>query len=214
MHDPELTLYGEPRWHSPYVFAAYVALREKQLPFNERFVDLNAHAQTSGEYVALSLTARVPTLEHGGFCVSESSAIVEYLEEVFPAPRYARLLPSGSQERARARQIQAWLRSDLLALRNERSTVTMFYRPATQPLSPAARGDADKLLRLAAAVIPDAGGQLFDEWSIADAELAFMLQRLLISGHDVPEKVRHFAAAQWARPSVHEYVTHSRPPVE
>ena len=60
--------------------------------------------------------------------LAESSAIAEYLEEVLPAPAHARLLPADVKNRARARQVMAWLRSDLGALRDERATVTMFFR--------------------------------------------------------------------------------------
>jgi hypothetical protein len=40
------------------------------------------------------LTARVPVLEHGAFPLSESSAIVEYLEDTFAPPRYPAMLPA------------------------------------------------------------------------------------------------------------------------
>jgi glutathione S-transferase len=62
----------------------------------------------------------VPVLEIDGFELSESS-IAEYLEDRF-APEWERIYPHDLQKRARARQIQAWLRSDLVPIRVERST--------------------------------------------------------------------------------------------
>ncbi|KAG0921324.1 hypothetical protein G6F31_020373 [Rhizopus arrhizus] len=85
-------------------------------------------------YQCRALTARVPALTHEGFNLTESSVIAEYLEDVFPAPEHAALYPQAIRERARARQLQAWLRSDLGALRQERPTETVFYGAAGQPL--------------------------------------------------------------------------------
>jgi hypothetical protein len=38
-----------------------------------------------------------------------------------------------------------------------------------------------------------------------------MLQRLVKTGHEVPSRVRDYAAAQWERPAVAEYSAHPRP---
>src|SRR5262249_47982546 len=149
--------------------------------------------------------------EHNGVRFAESSAIAEYLDEVFPAPQYPRLLPADVIERARARQIMAWLRSDLGGLREERSTVTMFFRFRLEPLSPGAARDADKLIRVADQVIPADGGSLFGSWCLADSELAFMLHRLILNNEAVPDRVRSYAATQWSRPSVRAFVDHKRP---
>ncbi len=63
------------------------------------------------------------------------SAIAEYLEERFAPPQWgAQYLPARFTKRARARQIQAWLRSDLLPLREERPTGRGVCR-AKAPLS-------------------------------------------------------------------------------
>jgi glutathione S-transferase len=205
------TLYGENLWISPYVFSTFVALREKGIAFDLVEISLADGQHLEAALRERSITARVPSLEHAGFHLAESSAIAEYLDEVFPAPASAGLLPATPRERARARQLMAWLRSDLPALRDERSTVTMFYRFKLPPLSPAAARDAAKLVRVAAQVIPADGGPLFGAWCLADSELAFMLHRLMRNGDAVPAGVRAYAEAQWARPSVQAFVTHPRP---
>ena len=105
----------------------------------------------------------------------------------------------------------AWMRSDVPALRDERSTVTMFYRFKLKPLSTAAARDAAKVVRVAEQLIPPNGGPLFGAWCLADSELAFMLHRLILNGDDVPARVRAYAERQWSRPSVQEFVTHPRP---
>jgi glutathione S-transferase len=105
----------------------------------------------------------------------------------------------------------AWLRSDLAALREERSTITMFYRFQLQALEGAAKRDSERLVRVAEQLVPPGGGPLFGEWSLVDSELAFMLHRLLLNGDPVPQRVADWARVQWERPSVRAFVEHRRP---
>src|SRR5262249_29366539 len=142
----------------------------------------------------------------------ESNVIDEYLEEAFPPPEYPALFPPDLQARSRARQILAWVRSDLLPIREERATRSMFYERANAPLSQKAKEAVEQLLRAASALLPGGRMQLFETWSIADADLAFMLMRLVLNGDSVPGPVRAFAEAQWARPSVRKFVERQRPP--
>ncbi|WP_286865143.1 glutathione S-transferase N-terminal domain-containing protein, partial [Herbaspirillum sp. UBA812] len=95
-----LQLHVDAQYASPYAMSVFVALREKALPFALHTVDLDAAAHHDPAYAALSLTARVPTLQHGELALSESSAITEYLEDVFDG---APLYPSDPAARARAR---------------------------------------------------------------------------------------------------------------
>ena len=74
-----------------------------------------------------------------------------------------------------------------------------------------AQRDAERLLLVADQVVPAGGGSIFGEWSLVDAELAFMLHRLLLSGDPLPERLDAYARAQWARPSAREFVDHARP---
>jgi glutathione S-transferase len=211
MTNAACTLYGENLWISPYVFSSFVALREKGVGFDVTEISLADGQHLQAPLRDRSITARVPSLEHEGFHLAESSAIAEYLDEAFPPPASPSLLPATRRERARARQLMAWMRSDLPALRDERSTVTMFYRFKLPPLSPAAARDAAKLVRVAEQLIPPNGGPLFGAWCLADSELAFMLHRLILNGDDVPAGVRAYAERQWSRASVREFVTHPRP---
>ncbi|HTB74484.1 MAG TPA: glutathione transferase [Polyangiaceae bacterium] len=212
----EFKLFAETLWASPYVCSSLVALREKGASFDIVEVALAGGAHLEDDYTSPSVTGRIPSLEHAmapqPFRLAESSAIAEYLEEVLPPPQFPRLLPEGVRDRARARQVMAWMRSDLGALRDERSTMTMFfYRSRPRPLSPQAQRDVQRLVRVAEQVVPAGGGSLFGAWSLVDAELAFMLHRLILSGDPLPERLEAYARAQWTRPSVREFVEHSRP---
>ena len=203
----KITLYIDSNHTSPYAMFAYLGLKEKGLPFETIQINIREKHHKVPEYQNLSVTGKIPTLVHGDFALAESSAILEYLEEVFPSPVFPRLLPHDIQHRARARQVQAWLRSTLLALRQERPT-TVFFEP-TQidlPLSDEARTEAEKLIAVADSLISGNSGNLFGEWCIADTELALMLNRLVANGDEVPEKLKHYVHAQWARPSVQLWV--------
>jgi glutathione S-transferase len=203
-----LVLYVDDHWISPYALSAFVVLEEKGLPFEARTVALPERAQERPDYRDRSLTGRVPALAHGDFWLAESSAIVEYLDEIAPSPP---ALPRETRARARARQVMAWLRSDLLALRDERPTTTIFYQRASAPLSAAGDAAAAKLTRVAEALVPPGATWLFGAWSAADTDLALMLHRLILNGHPVPDGVRRFAEANWQRPSVRKWVEHARP---
>lgn len=202
----ELTLYIDSNYVSPYAMWAFVALKEKRLPFALKLVDLAAKQHHDAAFGNRFLTGKVPALLHGDFALAESSAIIEYLEDVFPAPTHPRVYPADARERARARQLQAWIRSDLMALREERPTTVIFRAPVDKPLSEAGRAAADKLIRVAVSLIEEGAGNLFDNWCIADTELALTLNRLVANGDAVPENLRRYVQAQWARPSVQAWV--------
>jgi glutathione S-transferase len=206
----DLILYGEKYWFSPFVFSAYVALVEKGLTFEERTFDLfTARDHLDPAFQRASITGTVPTLVHGGFWLGESAAIVEYIDESFPNGQ--RLLPAEPKERARVRQVMGFLRTRVEAIRDDRPTSTMFYARTTKPFSPPGRQAAERLLRATEGFLEPGASTLASTWSIADAELAFMLHRLVANGDPVPPRIEAYAKAQWERPSVRRFVTHARP---
>ena len=205
-----IKLLVDAQYASPYALSAYVALREKRLDFEIETIDLNAGAQAGAGFRAQSLTWRVPTLAHGDFTLGESSAIAEYVDEMFLGQR---LYPLDPRQRARCRQVQAWLRSDLAALRQERTTEVVFYGTKAAPLSAAAAAAAAKLLQVAGTLLATGDAHIGSAWSIADVDLALMLNRLIKHGDDVPSPLRDYAAAQWSRPTVQEWVRMPRPPL-
>ena len=86
-----------------------LTLAEKGMPemnrdWIERDVDLSKFEQLEPEYLALNPNGVVPTMVHDGTVLIESSAILEYLEEVFPDPP---LTPPDAAGRCRMR---AWMR--------------------------------------------------------------------------------------------------------
>ena len=211
MTQEHFTLYVDSRMTSPYALSSFVTLTEKAIPFEMKKVNLSARENHHADFASLSLSSRVPTLGHEGFYLSESSAICEYLEDLFPAPAHVRIYPEDLQQRARARQIQAWLRSDFMPIREERSTEGIFFKPIITPLSDAAQAAASKLFTAANDLLQDGALNLFDAWCIADTDLALMINRLALNGDPVPEKLLAYAQHQWQRASVQLWVQQERP---
>ncbi len=205
-----MLLYVDTQYASPYAMSVFVALHEQHRPFQLHTIDLATGQHRAAAYATASSTQRVPTLVDAGFALSESSAITEYLHDTRPG---APLYPADPQARARARQVQAWLRSDLLPLRQERPTEVLFYGSRYAALSPTARGAAAKLFAAAGAWLASGQDHLFGAWCIADTDLALMLNRLVAHGDDVPEALARYARHQWARPSVQQWLQQQRPPL-
>ena len=205
MSQPTLTLWSDSDFFSPYVMSVYVALQEKGLSFSLKTVNLDLGEHLQAGWRGYAATRRVPLLEVDDFVLSESSAITEYLDERFAPPEWERLYPHDQQKRALTRQIQAWLRSDLGPIREERPTV-IFAGEKKAPLTEAGRKSAAKLFDTASALLAHGRPNLFGEWCLADTDLALMLNRLVFNGDAVPELLADYAAFQWQRASVQRYV--------
>lgn len=208
MSQGPLHLYVDSLFTSPYAMSVFVALREKGLAFETLTLDLDVGQNQAADYAQRSLTQRVPTLVDGDFALSESSAITEYLDQAYPETR---VYPADVQQRARARQVQAWLRSDLLPIRQERSTLVVFCGQKRPPLSAEAQAAATRLISAAQALLADNREYLCGQWSIADVDLAVMLNRLILNGDAVPAPLVAYAQRQWQRPSVQAWVNQPRP---
>lgn len=198
-------LHADSKFISPYTMSAYISLLEKEVPFEIKTLDLKAADHLRPSYGQQSLTSRIPTLQHNNFFLSESSAIAEYLEDIFPSPEYSALYPKNPADKARARQIQAWLRSDLMPIREERPTDVIYFSPSNLPLSDKAREAADKLITAADLLIKDNQDFLFSQWCIADMDLSLMINRLIKNNDPIPEKLIRYVKFQWERDSVKKW---------
>jgi glutathione S-transferase len=203
-----MLLYVDSNFASPYALVAYVSLVEKGLAFDVKSLEIFANAQKESAYAATSITRRIPTLIHDHFALSESSAICEYIDESFEGTP---LYPTGLRDRARARQVQAWMRSDLMPIREERPTFIVFCGARRPALSPQAIEATHKLFAAALQLLEGRAENLFGEWSIADVDLAMMLQRLVTHGDTVPQQLVDYANRQWRRPSVQQWINLKRP---
>jgi len=95
-----LTFYYHPL--SPIARRVWIALLEKEIPFQPVVVNLNGE-QLKPDFLALNPFHHVPVLVDGDFRVIESLAILDYLEAKYPTPS---LLPQTPEAIARMRMVQ------------------------------------------------------------------------------------------------------------
>jgi glutathione S-transferase len=88
---------------SPYAWRAQLALEHKALPYELKVLSFSAGDTRKPEFLALNPRHRVPVLVDGDFSLYESNAIVEYLDEAYPATG-ARLFPGDVRNRALVRR--------------------------------------------------------------------------------------------------------------
>jgi maleylpyruvate isomerase len=94
-----------------------IALNLKGLTYEYIAVNLRSEEHLSARYKALNPQGFVPTLETDGQVLIQSPAIIEWLEERYPAPA---LLPADSLGRARVRAFAAIVGCDIHPLNNRR----------------------------------------------------------------------------------------------
>jgi len=121
----EVILYNY--WRSSSSHRVRIALELKGVPYQYVAVNLLAEEQSAAEHKARSPTGYVPCLVLDGRAFVESVAIVELLEERFPAPP---LYPEDPYERARVRALVEIVNSGIQPLQNRH--VTLFVSPDPQ----------------------------------------------------------------------------------
>jgi glutathione S-transferase len=207
-----VTLFVDGYFVNQWDASCMVALEEKHVAYSTARALLRDGGGVTPALVGRTSLARVPALQHGDVWLTESNAIIEYLEEVFPAPAYPRLLPAEPHARAKARQWMAFVRADMWALRTERSWWMCVYpEPNPRPLSRDGEREAQELVRIVDRLA--AAGELDPaHWNMAHADLALMLLRLAKTGYPLPDRVSAFMAAAVTRPSMRAYLEHPRPP--
>ncbi len=112
-----LKLYSYFR--SSAAYRCRIALNLKGLAHETAFVHLikDGGQHTKADYRALNPQALLPTLEHDGKVITQSLAIIEYLDEIQPRPQ---LLPGDAGQRARIRALALAIACDIHPLNNLR----------------------------------------------------------------------------------------------
>jgi glutathione S-transferase len=99
------TLYNAPQ--STCSQRVRFVLNAKALAFEEKKLDLLAGDQLKPDYLALNPNGVVPTLDHDGAIVVDSSVIIEYLDEVAPQPQS--FTPGNPARRAHMRALMRFI---------------------------------------------------------------------------------------------------------
>ena len=94
----DVTLYHwEPNANSG---KPMLALMEKGVAFDSHYLDLLNFDQHRPEYLAINPQGTIPAMRHGDRVLTESTAIMEYVDEAFPGPK---LMPAAPLDRWRIR---------------------------------------------------------------------------------------------------------------
>lgn len=97
-------------WRTSATFRVRVALNLKGLVANEKFINMDAGEQRSADYLRINPLGGLPTLAEPGHApITQSLAILEFLEETQPLPV---LLPADRHGRARVRSLCNMLAAD------------------------------------------------------------------------------------------------------
>ena len=89
---------------SPYAWRVNLALEHKSLPYERQVLSFAKGENKLPEYLARNARGKVPVLADGDFVLYESSAIMEYLDEAYPA-QGQRLYPGDPKRRAIQRRV-------------------------------------------------------------------------------------------------------------
>jgi maleylacetoacetate isomerase len=103
-----IRMYGF--WRSAASFRVRIALNLKGLAYQETMVDIDVGDQYTPGYKAINPQSAVPSLcVDDGPPLTQSLAIIEYLDETHPAPA---LLPADARGRARVRSLALLFAAD------------------------------------------------------------------------------------------------------
>ena len=94
-----------------------IALNLKGLAYDYVAVDLRTEEHLGATFKALNPQGLVPALADGDLVLTQSPAIIEWLEERYPTPP---LLPAGREDRARVRAMAALVGCDIHPINNRR----------------------------------------------------------------------------------------------
>jgi maleylacetoacetate isomerase len=98
-------------WRSLASFRVRIALNLKNIAHEVVFVDIDKQQHHAADYARINPQMALPSLVlDDGTVLTQSLAILEYLEETYPMPR---LLPEDAAGRARVRALAAMVASDM-----------------------------------------------------------------------------------------------------
>lgn len=104
-------------WRSSAAYRTRIALNLKGLEYQQVAHHLPAGAQRAADYLALNPQGLVPALQVEAGVISQSLAVIEYLEEIQPQPA---LLPTDQFGRATVRAMALTVACDIHPLNNLR----------------------------------------------------------------------------------------------
>lgn len=120
MSEPALTFYDY--WRSGAGYRTRIALALKGVPVERVAVNLLTRQHKDADYIARNPQGLVPALDVGDAVLTQSPAILEWLEETHPEPA---LLPGDAIGRAKVRAMMAVITCDIHPLNNLRVLLSL-----------------------------------------------------------------------------------------
>ncbi len=198
-----MILYGSTM--SPFVrkVAAFAAEKGIELELQQ-----TGFPNPTPEFCAASPFKKMPALVDGDYCLSDSSAIIHYLEAKYPEPE---LIPADPRERGRTIWFDEYADTLLFAC-----GAKMFFNRIVAPrflgrdgdlevADVAERDELPPLLEYLEGVIPDSGYLVGDRLTLADIAVASPFANLAHCGAAVAKasypKVTAYVGSILSRPS-------------
>ena len=190
--------------YSSWSMRPWLALRAKNIAFEEIFIPLYTNQADKDRLLSVSRSGKVPALIDGDITVWDSLSIIEYLAERFPE---AGLWPEDRAARAHARSISAEMHSGFMALRNECGM--NLHRPIRAvALSADAQANVARIQEIWAdchARYGKNGPFLFGTFSGADAMFAPVVHRFRTYAIPVAKDAQPYVDAMMSLPAFQEW---------
>lgn len=168
-----LKLYVGNKNYSSWSMRPWLALKAAGVDFDDEVIPFD-FPNGNPAIRAISETGRVPVLEHDGFKVWESLAIIEYVAELFPEKRF---WPEDRQDRALARAWSLEMATGFRALRNA-CPMNLRRPPKALAVTPDMQADIDRIIRIWSQARKKSGGPyLLGTFSAVDAMFAPVVNR-------------------------------------
>ncbi|WP_068073936.1 maleylacetoacetate isomerase [Novosphingobium lentum] len=113
--DPGVVLHDY--WRSSACYRVRIVLNLKGVTYRAAPVDLTQGAQARDDYLALNAQGLVPALEIDGAILTQSLAIIDYLDAKFPRPH---MVPADPLRRSRTLALALVIAADVHPINNMR----------------------------------------------------------------------------------------------
>lgn len=176
-------LYSGNRNASSWAFRAWLTLKEQDIPFTEKIVDIRRPQRWKNlkQIGEISPPAAVPVLDDDGFIIFDSLAIMEYANELGEGS----LLPDNPKARAKARAFMAWQHSNLSRICPCLSFESAFYKNKKVLSADEIKAIEQVYDIWESSITEFRGGYLVGDYSLAD--IAFVPSVLRFSSHHEPD---------------------------
>jgi glutathione S-transferase len=190
------------RNYSSWSLRAWLVLKHFGIPFEEELLLLNGEGWQEA-IRRKSPSGRVPVLIDGDVTIPETIAIVEYLNDKYPAKQ---IWPSGRIERAIARSVSAEIHGGLNSLRDAAPMNLRASHPGKVDHDLVA-ADLRRIEEIWGDLTSDSGGPfLFGKFTAADAMFAPVATRIRTYALPVSDVAAEYVETIYALPAFQEWL--------